>query len=48
MARGLPSFEPYLRAKGELPEKAISDLNNYYDELRRQYGGRPKKKGGRS
>jgi len=38
MARGLPDFEPYLRAKTDLPEQAIAQLQEYFDLLRQKYG----------
>ena len=34
----LPSFQPYLRAKYDLPPEAISDLERYFDLLRNFYG----------
>jgi transcriptional regulator with XRE-family HTH domain len=34
----LPSFQPYLRAKYDLPPEAIADLERYFDFLRYQYG----------
>lgn len=34
----LPSFQPYLRAKYNLPPEAISDLERYFEYLRSYYG----------
>jgi len=34
----LPSFQPYLRAKYDLPPEAIADLERYFDLLRNYYG----------
>jgi transcriptional regulator with XRE-family HTH domain len=34
----LPSFQPYLRAKYDLPPEAIADLERYFDLLRSHYG----------
>ena len=34
----LPSFQPYLRAKYDLPPEAISDLERYFELLRNYYG----------
>jgi transcriptional regulator with XRE-family HTH domain len=35
---GLPSFQPYLRAKYDLPAEAIADLERYFELLRNYYG----------
>src|SRR5579884_2514090 len=34
----LPGFQPYLRAKYDLPPEAIADLERYFDLLRNYYG----------
>jgi transcriptional regulator with XRE-family HTH domain len=34
----LPSFQPYLRAKYNLPPEAISDLERFFEYLRSYYG----------
>ena len=34
----LPSFQPYLRAKYDLPPQAIADLERYFELLRNFYG----------
>lgn len=34
----LPSFQPYLRAKYNLPSEAIADLERYFEYLRSYYG----------
>jgi len=34
----LPAFEPYLRAKYELPPEAVADLERYFTQLRAFYG----------
>jgi transcriptional regulator with XRE-family HTH domain len=34
----LPSFQPYLRAKYDLPPEAIADLERYFELLRNHYG----------
>jgi len=34
----LPSFQPYLRAKYDLPPEAIADLERYFELLRNYYG----------
>ena len=34
----LPSFNPYLRAKYDLPPEAIADLERYFELLRNYYG----------
>lgn len=34
----LPTFQPYLRAKYQLPPGAIAELERYFDFLRNQYG----------
>lgn len=34
----LPSFQPYLRAKYNLPPEAIADLERYFEYLRSYYG----------
>jgi transcriptional regulator with XRE-family HTH domain len=34
----LPSFQPYLRAKYNLPPQAIADLERYFEYLRSYYG----------
>lgn len=34
----LPSFKPYLRAKYELPPKAVAELERYFELLRAYYG----------
>lgn len=34
----LPSFQPYLRAKYDLPPDAIADLERYFELLRSYYG----------
>lgn len=34
----LPSFTPYLRAKYELPPKAVAELERYFELLRAYYG----------
>jgi len=34
----LPSFQPYLRAKYDLPPEAVADLERYFDYLRNYYG----------
>ena len=33
----LPSFQPYLRAKYDLPPEAIADLERYFEYLRSYY-----------
>ena len=33
----LPSFQPYLRAKYDLPSEAIADLERYFELLRNYY-----------
>lgn len=44
----LPAFEPYLRATTDLPEKAIDELQKYYDMLSERYGTkRTNQSGGR-
>ena len=35
--QGLPEFQPYLRAKYDLPEKAIRELERHFTEVSRQY-----------
>lgn len=40
----LPDFVPYLRAKFDLPDQALSQLEEYFDHLRAKY---PPKEGGR-
>ncbi|HUD05458.1 MAG TPA: helix-turn-helix transcriptional regulator [Candidatus Saccharimonadales bacterium] len=35
---GLPSFQPYLRARYDLPAEAVSDLERYFEYLRSYYG----------
>ena len=37
--RGLPEFQPYLRAKYDLPEKAIRELERHFEAVSRQYRG---------
>ncbi len=34
----LPSFQPYLRAKYDLPPEAVADLERYFELLRNYYG----------
>jgi transcriptional regulator with XRE-family HTH domain len=35
---GLPTFAPYLRAKyGELPDKAVAEAEDFFNELRQRY-----------
>jgi transcriptional regulator with XRE-family HTH domain len=34
----LPDFQPYLRAKYELPPQAVADLERYFTQLRHYYG----------
>ena len=34
----LPTFQPYLRAKYELPPEAVADLERYFTYLRNYYG----------
>lgn len=34
---GLPGFTPYLRAKYDLPEEAIRQLEDYFDFLHQRY-----------
>ncbi len=34
----LPSFQPYLRAKYDLPPEAIAEIERYFDMLRNYYG----------
>jgi transcriptional regulator with XRE-family HTH domain len=46
--RELPDFEPYLRAKTQLPEKAIRELQRVFDDLQSRYGEAPKPKRRRS
>ena len=33
----LPTFQPYLRAKYELPPEAVADLERYFELLRNYY-----------
>ena len=44
MPEGLPELAPYLRAKYDLPDKAVKELDSYFKTLQDRYGG---KKGGR-
>jgi len=37
MPEGLPDFGPYLRAKYDLPDKALEQLQEYFDLLRNKY-----------
>lgn len=37
MPEGLPDFGPYLRAKYDLPDKALEQLEEYFDLLRTKY-----------
>jgi transcriptional regulator with XRE-family HTH domain len=46
-ATDLPAFAPYLRAKTDLPDEAISELQNYYQMLERKFGVGTRQKGGR-
>lgn len=46
--RELPDFEPYLRAKTELPEKAIRELQRVFNDLQSRYGETPTRKRGKS
>jgi transcriptional regulator with XRE-family HTH domain len=48
ITRELPDFEPYLRAKTKLPEKAIHELQRVFEELQAQYGDSSGPKRGRS
>lgn len=34
---GLPTFGPYLRTKGELPEEAQQKLLTYYEQIKQEY-----------
>jgi transcriptional regulator with XRE-family HTH domain len=34
----LPTFQPYMRAKYDLPPEAIRELESYFEFLRNQYG----------
>ena len=34
----LPNLAPYLRSKYELPDDAIDELENYFNQLRDRYG----------
>lgn len=36
--KGLPDFAPYLRAKFELPETAVKELDKYFRTLQERYG----------
>lgn len=38
LPKGLPSLQPYLRAKYDLPPEAIADLERYFAYLRSYYG----------
>ncbi|MGO9198031.1 MAG: helix-turn-helix domain-containing protein [Acidimicrobiales bacterium] len=35
---GLPTLQPYLRAKYDLPPEAVADLERYFELLRNYYG----------
>jgi transcriptional regulator with XRE-family HTH domain len=35
---GLPSLQPYLRARYDLPPEAVADLERYFEYLRSYYG----------
>jgi len=43
----LPAFAPYLRARYDLPEEAVSQLDQYFQLLLEKYGGGGKGHGGR-
>lgn len=45
---GLPAFAPYLRAKYDLPETAVGEIERYFGRLQRRYEKSPpsKKRGG--
>ena len=38
VSQGLPTFAPYLRSKYELPDQAIDELEDYFNQLRKRYG----------
>ena len=39
----LPEFSPYLRTKYDLPEQAVEQLNDYFQQLQEQHARGPKK-----
>ena len=41
----LPSFEPYLRTKYDLPEGAVQQLDEYFEFLRQRYGSDEQERG---